>query len=84
MRRVTESRDLPEGVQDSAAGLLARDGLILEQRRVGLFLEWCVESSDGDDESRGFLYGGAVRQSLVCRWTDGVPCATRGRCSNSV
>jgi hypothetical protein len=55
-RLVTDSqRDLPEGVQDSTTWLLARDGLILEQRRVGLLLEWCVESSDRDDESRGFL-----------------------------
>jgi len=46
--------DLAEGVQDGATGLLARNGLILKQRRVGLLLEWCVESSDGDNESRGF------------------------------
>jgi hypothetical protein len=50
MRRVTYSQvDLPEGVQDSAAGLLARNRLILEQRRVGLLLEWCVQSSDRHD-----------------------------------
>jgi hypothetical protein len=40
---------IPVRVQDRAAWLLAGDGLILEQGRVGLLLERGVEGTDGDD-----------------------------------
>jgi hypothetical protein len=46
--------NVPEGVQYGAAGLLATDGLELQERRVWLLLQRCVESTNGHDEARGF------------------------------
>lgn len=47
--------DLAEGIQYGAAGLLAGDGLHLEERRIRLLFERRVEGTDGDDEPRRFL-----------------------------
>jgi hypothetical protein len=55
---------IPEGVENGLAGRFAGDGLILQQRRVGLLLERRVEGSDGHHEARCFL--GDVSCRLWC------------------
>lgn len=50
--------DIPEGVEDRLAWGSANHGLILEQRSIRLLLQRGVESANGNDETRGFLYGG--------------------------
>ncbi len=47
--------DLAEGIQYGTAGLLAGDGLHLEDRSVRLLFERRVQGTDGDDEPRRFL-----------------------------
>jgi hypothetical protein len=48
-------RGLPEWIQNRSARRFADDGLELQQGRVGLLLQRCVESTDRDDETRSFL-----------------------------
>ena len=47
---------LPEGVEDGLARRLASNGVILQERSVRLLLQGRVESSDGDNQPRCFLY----------------------------
>ena len=48
--------NLPEGIQDGAAGLFAGDGLELQQGSLGLLLQGRVECADGNNKPRGLLY----------------------------
>jgi hypothetical protein len=63
---------VPEGVEDGLARRFAGDGVILEQRRVRLLLQWRVQSTDGDNESRGFLQCKSACRMLTLRLLSGV------------
>lgn len=78
---------IPEGVEDGLARRFAGDGVILEQWGVGLLLQWCVQSTDGDDEPRRFLECKSACWMLTMRLYGGVcrravPCASWAACSN--
>lgn len=60
-------------VEDCAAWLFALYWLILQQRRVWLFLEWGVESADWYNKPGRFLRS-ALEASLNWAWAN-VPCA---------
>lgn len=63
---------LPEGVEDGLARRFARDRVILEKRSVGLLLQWRIESTDGDNEPRGFLQDRSAFCMLAMRLLSGV------------
>lgn len=63
---------LPEGVENGLAGRFAGDGVILEQRSIGLLLQWRVESTDWDNKARGFLFHRSACCVLTMRLLSGV------------
>ena len=54
-------------VQHGSAGLLASDGLILEQWVVGLLLQRCVHGGNRNDQAGCFLYQVSVDDAVKVR-----------------